>query len=144
MTEAPTIRVLVVDDDARVRNALSRLLSDVSGIQGLSVDGDQAMRLVKWGSAVCDVAVVDMPSTSSAASLLVPRLAAVIPVVVVSLSPMVRRAALAAGAGHFVEKGGDPDSLIAAIRAMAPAALTLGTRDRPASDRALTCSTRRL
>ena len=116
MTGAPRIRVLVVDDDVRVRNALRHLLDDATGLQCLAVDSGQAMRLVIWGSTVTDVAVVDMPSASSTRSALVERLAGLMPVVVVSMSGSTRIAALAAGALHFVEKDGDAAALVSAIR----------------------------
>ncbi len=113
------LRVLVVDDDARVRDALSHLLDEVTGLQCLAVDTGQAMRLVTWWSTVTDVAVVDLPSESSAGSALVERLAGLVPVVVVSMSGSQRVAALAAGAVRFVEKDGDAAALVAAIRSAA-------------------------
>lgn len=119
MTGCPRIRVLVVDDDARVRTALRHLLDDATGLQCLAVDSGQAMRLVMWGSTVTDVAVVDMPSVSKASSALVERLAGLMPVVVVSMSGSTRVAALAAGALRFVEKDGDAGALVAAIRSAA-------------------------
>lgn len=113
------MRVLVVDDDARVRDALRHLLDEVTGLQCLAVDTGQAMRLVTWGSTVADVAVVDLPSQPGEGSALVERLADLMPVVVVSMSGSQRVDALAAGAVCFVEKDGDATALVGAIRSAA-------------------------
>lgn len=140
------LRVLVVDDDARVRDALRHLLDDVSEFECLAVDSEQALRLVTWGSPVSDIAVVDLPSTSCASTPLVERLAQLLPVVVVSMSGTTRVAALAAGASCFVEKDGDVAALVAAIRCAADAGppclapgpgrarMTPGTRSTPRPD----------
>jgi DNA-binding NtrC family response regulator len=121
VTAGQRVRVLVVDDDARVRSALRHLLDGATDLQCLAVDSGQAMRLVLWGSPVPDVAVVDMPSASGTSSALVERLAALMPVVVVSMAGSTRVAALAAGALRFVEKDGDAGALVAAIRSAADA-----------------------
>lgn len=123
------MRVLVVDDDARVRSALRHLLDEVSELQCLAVDTGQAMRLVTWGSDVTDVAVVDMPSASAGGSALVERLAVRMPVVVVSMSGSQRFGALAAGALRFVEKDGDVGALVAAIQSAADEGLGLLARE---------------
>lgn len=113
------LRVLVVDDDARVRGALRHLLDDVTDLECLAVESDQALRLVTWGSTVPDVAVVDMPSASEGDTLLIEGLAGLLPVVVVSMSGRARGAAAAAGAAGFVEKDGDVAALVDAVRAAA-------------------------
>ncbi|MBD3782099.1 MAG: response regulator transcription factor [Micrococcales bacterium] len=137
------LRVLVVDDDARVRSALRHLLDDVGELRCLAVDTGQAVRLLTWGSNVSDVAVVDLPSGSPAASpagcALVERLAGLVPVVVVSMSGSRRSDALAAGAHSFVEKDGDGGALLAAIRSAVdagrrPLAGEDGTRQNAAVD----------
>ncbi len=110
------VRVLVVDDDVRVRNALRHLLDDVAELQCLAVDSHQAMRLVMWGQVVADVAVVDVPSVSSRTTALVERLADLMPVVVLSMSGSTRDAALAAGAFRFVEKNADVGRLVDVVR----------------------------
>lgn len=125
-------RVLVVDDDARVRGALRHLLDDVTEFECLAVDSEQAVRLVTWGPTVSDIAVVDLPSASCAGTALVARLASLLPVVVVSMSGATRGAALAAGAFRFVEKDGDVAALVAAIRSSVSAGPgVLGTGPGP-------------
>ena len=119
MRDRARIRVLVVDDDARVRSALRHLLDDVTELQCLAVDSGQAMRLVTWGSTVTDVAVVDLPAESSSRCALVEQLAGLMPVVVVSMSGSQRAVALAVGAARFVEKDGDAGALVAAVRSAA-------------------------
>ncbi|HMM95494.1 response regulator [Phycicoccus sp.] len=133
------LRVLVVDDDARVRSALRHLLDDVGELRCLAVDTGQAVRLLTWGSNVSDVAVVDLPSGSPAGCALVERLAGLVPVVVVSMSGSRRSDALAAGAHSFVEKDGDGGALLAAIRSAVdagrrPLAGEDGTRQNAAVD----------
>lgn len=127
----PRVRVLVVDDDARVRSALRHLLDESSELQCLAMDSGQAMRLVTWGSMVTDVAVVDLPAESSPRSALVERLAHLIPVVVVSMSSSQRAEALAMGAARFVEKDGDASALVAAIRSAAHELPRLSPRAGP-------------
>ncbi len=114
------VRVLVVDDDARVRQALRHLLDDLPGFECLAVDSGQAMRLATWGSAVTDVAVIDLPATSGGTAelirRLIERLTDLMPVLVLSMSGSSRVAALEAGATRFFEKDGDSRALVAAIR----------------------------
>lgn len=131
MTGRQRLRVLVVDDDARVRGALRRLLEDVTEFECLAVDSDQASRLVTWSSTVPDVAVVDLPSTPGAGTVLVERLASLLPVVVLSMSGVTRVAALAAGAFRFVEKDGDVGALVAAIRSAVRGSGVLGAGAGP-------------
>ena len=112
------VRVLVVDDDARVRAALTGLLDQVTGLAVLALDAGQTARFAALsGRRLADVAVVDVPRDDPAH--LVRQLSPLVPVVAVGLSGASRRAALDAGARAFLEKDGAVGPLVAAIRAAA-------------------------
>jgi DNA-binding NarL/FixJ family response regulator len=102
------LRVLVLDDDPRVRAGLRRLLEATPGIT-----------IVPLGAGA-DVALVDvdLPDRAAAAAR-VRGLAGGVPVVALSLDGAARQAALDVGAHAFVEKDGAPDALLAALHAAA-------------------------
>lgn len=115
----PPLAVLVVDEDPRVRASLVRLLDEVGGMRAIAVDFDQAWRLSEMRTAA-DVALVDVPGGDEVGLRLVPRLASTTTVVAVGLSASAGEAALGAGAVSFVEKDGDADALVTAIRIANP------------------------
>lgn len=115
----PPCAVLVVDDDPRVRASLVHLLDQLGGIKAIAVDVDQARRLAEMGTTA-HVAVVDVPGDGGAGLGLVSLLVPTTAVVAVGLSPSAGHAALGAGAVAFVEKDGDADALVSAIRLADP------------------------
>ena len=115
----PPLAVLVVDDDPRVRASVVRLLDQTGVVTAIAVDADQAWRLSEIRTAA-DVAVVDVPGGGGAGLRLVSRLASTTTVVAVGLSASAGQAALGAGAVTFVEKNGDADALLTAIRLAHP------------------------
>ncbi|MCB2175716.1 MAG: hypothetical protein KQH57_07905 [Actinomycetales bacterium] len=98
-----------------MRASLVRLLDEVGAVKAIAVDVDQAWRLSEMGTAA-DVAVVDVPGGDGAGLRLVSRLASKTAVIAVGLSASAGGAALGAGAVAFVEKDGDADALVTAIR----------------------------
>jgi CheY-like chemotaxis protein len=114
-----TRRVLVIDDDARVRTALGELLASTTDLTPASSTATAAAALAAAEhDGPFDVALVDIRLPDPATGLtLVEQLAARIPVVAVSVSGAHRTAALAAGATAFLDKDGRPDTLLAALRA---------------------------
>jgi DNA-binding NarL/FixJ family response regulator len=110
MPTTPFLRVLVLDDDPRVRAALCRLLEVTPGV-----------RVVPLGSAA-DVALVDvdLPDRASARAR-VRALAGGVPVVALGPDGAARDAALAAGAAAFVAKDGAASALLPALLAALPA-----------------------
>ncbi|MBI1379034.1 MAG: response regulator [Frankiales bacterium] len=112
------IGVLVVDDDARVRAALVRLLEE-AGFRAAALDVEQSMRLASLTALGADVAVVDLSPPGSQGLAVIRRLTPGVRVVAVSLRGTVRAAALRAGAAVFLEKDGDDHALVHAIRTAA-------------------------
>jgi CheY-like chemotaxis protein len=130
----PRPRVLVVDDDSRVRAALVGLLDSIDGIQVLAVDSAQADRLLDLlghDSAVADLALVDVPARGHPGPLLA-RMAAAVPTVALSLGSGGRDAALSAGARAFVEKG--DDALLTEVGALLAAGRDTGAAEEPCRD----------
>jgi DNA-binding NtrC family response regulator len=114
-----TRRVLVIDDDARVRTALDDLLASTDDLTpAVSMATAAGALAAAEQDGPFDVALVDIRLPDPATGLaLVEQLAACLPVVAVSVSGTHRTAALAAGAVAFLDKDGRPDTLLAVLRA---------------------------
>lgn len=116
------IRLLVVEDDARVRAAIGQTIALEAGLVVVAVTADAAAALVLAECAGPSVALVDMLIPDEAAGLALVRSLGRRPgcaVVAMSVRGGLRQAALAAGAVTFVEKD-DIDAVLDAIRAAAP------------------------
>jgi DNA-binding NarL/FixJ family response regulator len=116
------IRVLVVDDDPRVRAAIADTIALEPDLVIVAEAGDAATARRLAGSADPSVALVDvlLPDEATGLGLVVSlneRTACA--VVAMSVRGGLRQSALAAGAFAFVEKGGDIDALLQAVRAAA-------------------------
>lgn len=124
MTE-PTAprRILVVDDDARVRHAIGQLIDRTPGLRLAAAVGtaDEAAQTSDVDLAVVDVRLPDPESGLD----LVRRLSARIPVIAISFTGSLATPAGCAGATAFCDKDGDTDALIDTIFA----ALGDGFRD---------------
>jgi DNA-binding NarL/FixJ family response regulator len=113
-----TRRVLVIDDDARVRAALADLLASTADLTpaGTAATAAEA-RAADERDGPFDLAIVDIRLPDPATGLaLIRRLTARTPVVAVSVSGVHRTAALAAGARAFLDKDGRADALLATLR----------------------------
>ncbi len=107
------LRVLIADDDARVRDALGALIDDEPGmcLVGAATDAESAVALAQQGQA--EVAVVDlvMPGGGLQAVRRLRQLRP--PPLVIGLSSLGDRASaesmLAEGAARFVAKGSSDD-----------------------------------
>jgi DNA-binding NarL/FixJ family response regulator len=123
----PHHRVLVVSSDGRVSQALAASINVTPGMLAYAADGHACDVYEAVTVRAPDVAVVDVPDADpSRAIRLVRRLARRLPVIAVSDSSRLGARALAAGASLLCEKNGDPDSLAAAVAAVA------STSPRPA------------
>ena len=105
------IRVLIADDDHRVRTALSRLLTLTTGfdIVGTSATTDSALTLARQHRPA--VALIDILRAITDELH--------IPAVAMSVNGGLGPRALAAGATRFVDKDSRADLLIDALRAVA-------------------------
>ena len=108
-------RVRIVEDDPRVRSALSELLTASEGLclVGVAATARDALDAGDW----LDVALVDVRLPDLEDGLLVIRKLAAEghPVVALSASAAAREASIAAGARAFCEKDSHPDALLAAL-----------------------------
>jgi two-component system, NarL family, invasion response regulator UvrY len=128
------IRVLLCDDHALIRRGIRDTLADSADIQVLGEAGDYgelrslmrtlAGNVVPAGSAVCDVLVLDinLPGRSGLDVLhALKDEGSPVKVLVVSMYPEDQYAirALRAGAYGYVNKGGDPQLIVQAVRTVA-------------------------
>jgi DNA-binding NarL/FixJ family response regulator len=118
MSRSDVIRVLVVDDDARVRPALHDLIDASGGMQVVATAGDGSAALEADEQAGPAVALVDVLLPDRADGIELVRSLAMRgrPVVATSVSAAVRTEALAAGASRIVEKAPDAQRLLTALR----------------------------
>jgi DNA-binding NarL/FixJ family response regulator len=104
--------VRIVEDDPRVRSALSELLATSEGfcVSGVAATAREALDAGDW----LDVALVDVLLANLADGLSVIRTMAAEghPVVALSASAAARAASMAAGATVFLEKDSHPDALL--------------------------------
>lgn len=117
--DIPPLRVLIVDDDPRVRAALRAYLSAVPDIDVIGAADSPAAALDIARRAAPTVAVIDLliPDAQDGLTLLRTLTGMRIPTVALSIEHGLWASALAAGACQFVGKGSSPDLLLAALRA---------------------------
>jgi DNA-binding NarL/FixJ family response regulator len=115
------IRVILCDDHALIRRGIRDTLSDAADIQVVGEAGDYQELRTLLRSTVCDVLVLDinMPGRSGLDVLAVLKdEGATMKVLICSMYPEDQYAirALRAGAYGYVNKGGDPQQLVLAVR----------------------------
>ncbi len=113
------MRILIADDQDRVRYALRVLLAQQPGLQvvGEATNGHKLLALTDTVAA--DLILVDweLPGLSQAGGLAALRNSShAIQIIVLSGRPGVSRTARSAGADAFVSKGDPPERLLAVIR----------------------------
>lgn len=116
------IRVLIADDDHRVRTALSTLIGSSAGFDlvGASPTSDSALATARQHRPSIALVDVLLPEAHDGLGLLGALKAELdIPAVAMSIDGGLRSIALAAGATSFVDKDSTPDMLVAALRAAA-------------------------
>jgi len=112
------MRVLLADDQAKVRSALRLLLKHQPGISILGEAVDTT-GLLDWVKAACpDLVLLDWELPGLEVDDLLPTLHELCPrlaVIALSGRPEARQAALDAGVDAFVSKGDPPERLLAAM-----------------------------
>jgi DNA-binding NarL/FixJ family response regulator len=121
---AEPIRVLIADDDRRVREALSALLGASPGVEVVATAGsaEGALQLAK--ARTPSVALIDLllPEATDGLGLIDAVAGDLrIPVVAISLDATLHDRALAAGAVAFVDKDGDTRHLLDAVHSSSAA-----------------------
>jgi DNA-binding NtrC family response regulator len=117
------VRVLVVDDDCRVRTAIGQTIALEGDLVMVAEAADATTALALAERAGPAVALVDLLLPEDTTGLGLVASLARRPgwaVVAMSVRSSLRAAARAAGAVAFVEKGGDIDAILNAVRAAAP------------------------
>lgn len=116
------MRIIVADDQAKVRSALRLVLEEQSGIEILGEAVDST-GLLDWVKAVCpDLILLDweLPGLPSAALLpLLHYYCSDLKMIALSSRPEIEQTALAAGAHAFVCKTDPPEQLLAQLHACA-------------------------
>ena len=112
--------VLVVDDDAAVREVLRSLLESEFGIRALlAADGQEALARLGDEQPVLILTDVRMPNLDGTGFVRALRSCPAtrrIPVLVVAATPAPRNEAMLAGADDYLDKPFDVDRMVAKIR----------------------------
>jgi DNA-binding NarL/FixJ family response regulator len=112
------MRILLADDQAKVRSAIRLLLEQDEALEVLGEAAD-ATGLLDWVSMVCPDAILldwELPGGDAPELLSVIRESCSrVKVIALSGLPEARQAALDAGADAFVSKGDPPEHLLKAI-----------------------------
>lgn len=112
------MRVLLADDQAKVRSALSLLLGQEPGMDVVGETADMEHLMTQVKETRPDLILLDWELPGSTPNSLLQALRAFFPgVKVIALSgrPEARQAALAAGVDAFVSKGDPPERLLTAL-----------------------------
>ena len=112
---AHRVRVVVVDDDRRVRQSLCGLMALRDGIEVVGTAGDGKAALAVCDEAAPDTVLLDLklPELTDGFGLLeeLRRRWPAIRIVAMSVQVSLRSAAIAAGAVAFIPKGGQPEAI---------------------------------
>jgi DNA-binding NarL/FixJ family response regulator len=118
---AERIRVLIADDDHRVRTALSTLLTgtgfDIVGTSGTTESALTLARQQRPMVALIDILLPEAPDGLGLLRAITNELR--IPAIAMSVDGGLKNSALAAGAARFFDKDGTADRLVAALRSVA-------------------------
>jgi YesN/AraC family two-component response regulator len=115
--------MLIVDDDPRTRDALAAYLSVLDGIGTViqASDGWEAIDLVQTQPPDIVLMDVRMPRMDGMeAAWIVKTVWPATKVILLSMYPEYRAAALEIGADAFLVKGGRAEDLVSTIRSIAP------------------------
>ena len=114
----PDVRVLVVDRDSRVRIALRQLLTSEPGLEACGEAADPAGALGQLTAQPPDTVLVDplLPTAAEGTRVLSAAVNAGIRVVVLTADRSLRASARRLGITAVLDKDGDHDQLLAALR----------------------------
>ena len=114
----PARRIVVVDDDPRVRHAMCQLIDGTPGLGVVAAVGSAVAVDVASETAAPDLAVVDVNLADRNSGLsLIRILSHRIPVIAISATSSLARPAIRAGATTFCDKDGNTDALVNAVLA---------------------------
>lgn len=121
---SPTIRVLIADDHAIVRQGLRSILSDTEdmSVSGEAENGVRALQMARSGDYDVVLMDVNMPDRNGIDTLkLIKKELPKLPVLMLSMYPEDQYAirALKAGASGYLSKHSAPELLVSAIRQVA-------------------------
>jgi DNA-binding NarL/FixJ family response regulator len=119
-----SVRVLIVEDDPRVRLALRRFLAESDGfdVVGDAASATVGLELARAHSPAVVLVDILLPSAGDGLGLLRALTGELgIPAVAMSIHGGLRGRALAAGAYRFLDKDSAPELFLAALRAAVPA-----------------------
>jgi len=122
MSDNTPTRILVVDNDVRVRSALQILLKQEPGLIVVRESSDLGSLVMQVKEFKPDLMLLDweLPGRPAAALLLALNGFTFQPkVIVLSKRPESEQAALATGADAFVSKADPPEQLLTAFRSLA-------------------------
>jgi DNA-binding NarL/FixJ family response regulator len=110
-------RILVVDDDPRVRHAVRQLIDGTPGLQVEAAVSNADEAEAASRTSVPDLAIVDVRVPDRDAGLnLIRSLSSRMPVIAISVTSSLARPATRVGAA-FCDKDGNTDALISAVLA---------------------------
>ena len=113
------MRILLADDQSKVRLGLRLLLEQEQGMQVVAEAADSGTALAQAEKTQPDLILLDwgLPGPAGVEHLMALRqVCPWVAVIVLSAQPAAEEAALAAGALAFVSKADPPEQLLAAIR----------------------------
>ena len=114
----PDVRVLVIDRDPRVRAALRQLLASEPGLKVCGEAADAAGALGQLAARLPDAVLVDplLPTAAAGMPVLSAVAGAGMRVVVLTADRPLRASARRLGISAVLDKDGDHDRLLAALR----------------------------
>ena len=114
----PDVRVLVVDRDSRVRAALRQLLASEPGLEVCGEAADAAGALGQLTAQPPDTVLIDplLPTAAEGTRVLSAAVNAGMRVVVLTADSSLRASAFRLGITAVLDKDGDHDRLLAALR----------------------------
>ena len=116
---SPLLRVLIADDDSGVASAIQSLLQENPGFKVVGIAASAKVALECIQADCPDLILLDWELPGCEGADLVPEIRLRRPdvsVIVLHSRPLMKKAALAAGADDFVSKGDPPERLLAVLQ----------------------------